>query len=61
MVTKSICRNNIGQRYIIHIKNIQLICSTYTRYINVTQMMVGRQWAKSWGMYRWAVEACTYR
>jgi len=23
-------------------------------------MMVGKQWVKSWGMYRWAVEASTY-
>ena len=22
--------------------------------------MVGKQWVKSWGMYRWAGEACTY-
>jgi len=22
--------------------------------INITQMMVGKQWVKRWGMYRWA-------
>ena len=21
--------------------------------INITQMMVGKQWVKNWGMYRW--------
>jgi len=25
--------------------------------INITQMMVGKQWVKHWGMYRWAGEA----
>jgi len=34
-----------------------LFFSTYTT--NLTQMMVGKQWVKSWGMYRWAVEAST--
>jgi len=29
-------------------------------YINIAQMMVGKQWVESWGMYRWAVEANTY-
>ena len=27
--------------------------------INITQMMVGKQWMKRWGMYRWAGEAST--
>ena len=27
--------------------------------INKTQMMVGKQWVKRWGMYRWAGEAST--
>ena len=26
----------------------------------ITHMMVGKQWVKSLGMYRWAGEACTY-
>jgi len=25
--------------------------------INITQMMVGKQWVKSWSKYRWAGEA----
>ena len=25
--------------------------------INITQMMVGKQWVKRWGMYRWEGEA----
>jgi len=33
-----------------------LFNSTYVVDINVTQMMVGKQWVKSWGMYRWAGE-----
>jgi len=31
----------------------------YTININVTQMMVGKQWVKSSSMCRWAVEVCT--
>jgi len=30
-----------------------------TKDINITQMMVGKQWVKSWNMYRWAGEAST--
>jgi len=29
-------------------------------HINVTQMMVSKQWVRSWGIYRWAGEGCTY-
>jgi len=25
--------------------------------INITQMMVGKQWVERWGMYRWAGKA----
>jgi len=25
--------------------------------INITQMMVDKQWVKRWGMYRWAGKA----
>jgi len=27
--------------------------------INITQMIVGKQWVKSWYMYRWTGEAST--
>jgi len=30
-----------------------------TIYINMTQMMVGKQWVESWCMCRWAGEANT--
>ena len=32
----------------------------YITNINVTQMMLGKQGMKSWGMYKWAAEAYTY-
>jgi len=29
--------------------------------INITQMMVGKQWVKRWGTYRWAGKASRWR
>jgi len=39
----------------------QLFYSAYIFDIEVTQMMVGKQWVKSWGMYRWSGETSTHR
>jgi len=35
----------------------QLFYSTYTIDSNASQMMVCKQWVKSWDMHRWAGEA----
>jgi len=33
-------------------RNAIYVQNTYTIYINVTQMIVGKQWVKSWSMYK---------
>jgi len=40
-------------------ENGQKTHGTYTIDINTTQITVGKQWVKSWGMYRWAGEPST--
>jgi len=42
---------------VYHKSNGKLI--TYVTIIHITQMMVSKQWVKSWGMYIWAGESCT--
>jgi len=39
----------------------QLFYSSYTIDIKVVQMRVGKQWMKSWGMYRWVGEGSEQR
>jgi len=47
--------NNTHKKYVK-----QLFCSTYTIDIfNLTHVMEGKYWVKSWGMYRWAGEVST--
>ena len=44
-----------SQRNAAYIKNIKKTKNAID--INITQMMVSKQWVKRWGMYRWAGEA----
>ena len=48
-----------SQRNAAYIKNIKKNQKKNAVDINITQMMVGKQWVKRWGMYRWAGEAST--
>jgi len=44
-----------------YITETQMLNSIHNNHLFLCNtMMVGKQWVKSWSMYRWTGEACTY-
>jgi len=43
-----------SQRNVAYSKNKKIKIKHNRHQHKITQMMVGKQWVKRWGMYRWA-------